>query len=69
MFIDPENKRTKELLKWHANWKGDVNFSSVTGGVGPAAGGALGGPNTNGIGGADRQDNFVLADELIQELA
>lgn len=72
MFIDPENKRTRELLKWFENSKEKgTNFSSVTGGVGPSS---MGGTNiTNsahglGSGSAERPDNFKLADELIQEL-
>ena len=44
MFIDPDNKRTKELLKWYTLSKDKgINFNSVTGGVGPTT---LGGLNT-----------------------
>ena len=69
MFIDPDNKRTRELLKWYAHSKDKgTNFNSVTGGIGPST---LGGVSTaNGAhgvvgGGGERPDNFKLAEELI----
>ena len=66
MFIDPDNKRTRELLKWYGNTRDKaMNFNSVTGGVGPTT---LSGISTTvgatGIS-IERPDNFKLADELI----
>ena len=66
MFIDPDNKRTKALIKWYVNEKDKgTTFNSVTGGVGPSSLNGVNGGNFNSGDGSARPDNFKLADELI----